>query len=238
MPIQKNKKDNNYLKNKYLIYGPPKAGKSTFAANIGDEKHQSVFLCCEPGHRFLPNINRYETEKGKQPTNWTDVVDCCRELYDVDNHDYSCLVIDTVDIAWEWCTDYICKMNDITHPSEMGFGKAYQAVAKEFSNVMNKLGQQGIGFIFISHEKEYEIKVGPRSETAVSTTLSSGAKKFIHGFVDFIWYFTQDLEGNRFILTDRHDNITAGSRGDINGNSLPLKMEMDSEKVKGYLREL
>ena len=237
MPFVKTKKDTDYLKNKYLFYGPPKAGKTTIAANIGDNEHLTAFCCCEPGHRFV-SINQWTNSKGKQPTNWMDIVECCRELYDVENHNFSCLVIDTVDIAWDWCTDYICKMNDITHPSEMGFGKAYQAVAKEFSNVFNKLGQQGIGFIFISHEKEYEVQIGPRKESCISTTLSSGAKKFIHGFVDFIWYFSSDLDGNRFILTDRHDNITAGSRGDINGGSLPLKMEMDAEKIKGYLSEL
>jgi len=73
------------------------------------------------------SINQWSNKKGKQPTGWMDVVECCRELYNTDAHNFSCLVIDTVDIAWDWCTDYICQMNEISHPSEMGFGIAYKS---------------------------------------------------------------------------------------------------------------
>ena len=102
-------------------------------------------------------------------------------------------------------------------------------------NPLLQLGQRGIGFIFISHKKEYEIKIGPRSETAVNTTIPSGAQKFIHGFVDYIWYFTQTQDGKRFVLTDRHDNINAGSRGDLELEPLPLKMPMDADVIKKLL---
>lgn len=218
------------MKKKYLIYGDPKAGKTTFCANFGDDNNKMLFFCAEPGHSQV-EIFKWERSDGHQPQNWMDFVECCRELYATDKHDFKLLVIDTVDILWNWCTEYICKVNEITHPSEMGFGKAYQAISAEFSNVCNKLGQRGIGFIFISHKKEYEVQIGPRKESCISTTLASGAQKFIHGFVDYIWYFTQTQDGKRYILTDRHNNINAGSRGDINLEPLPLKMPMDPVKV-------
>lgn len=236
LPTTKSEKEKNHLKKKYLWYGDPKSGKTTTAANFGDDNNKMLFFCAEPGHSFV-EIYRWENDRGQQPQNWMDFVTCCRELYQIDNHDFQMVVIDTVDILWNWCTDYICKMNDITHPSEMGFGKAYQAISNEFSKVCNQLGQRGIGFIFISHKKEYEVQVGPRKEMFTSTTLSAGAQKFIHGFVDYIWFFSQDLEGNRYILTDRHDYINAGSRGDINEEPLPLKMEMNAKKVIEHLEK-
>jgi hypothetical protein len=119
----------------------------------------------------------------------------------------------------------------------MGFGKAYQAISKEFSNVCNKLGQRGIGFVFITHEKEYEVQIGPKMQSCIGTTLSSGAKKFIQGFVDYIWYFSTDEHGNRYILTDYHDNIYAGSRGDIDDEPLPLKMPMQAENIIKLLNQ-
>lgn len=234
LPSNKSDKERNHLKKKYLWYGDPKSGKSTTAANFGDEDNKQLFFACEPGHSEL-SIYKWEREDGHQPQDWNDFITCCRELYQTDQHDFKMLVIDTVDILWDWCTKYICKMNEISHPSEMGFGKAYQAISAEFSNVCNKLGQRGMGFIFISHKKEYEIQIGPRKESCINTTLPSGAQKFIHGFVDYIWYFTQNQEGQRYILTDRHNNINAGSRGDLNLEPLPLKMPMDSEVVKKLL---
>lgn len=230
LPKSRSKKELNHLKKKYLWYGQPKSGKSTTAANFGDDTNKMLFFASEPGHSEL-EIYKWERSDGHQPQCWQDFVDCCRELYATDKHDFKLLVIDTVDILWNWCTEYICKMNDISHPSEMGFGKAYQAISYEFSNVCNKLGQRGIGFIFISHMKEYEVQIGPRKESCIGTTLSSGAQKFIHGFVDYIWFFNQTQEGKRYILTDRHNNITAGSRGDISEKPLPLKMPMDAARV-------
>ena len=235
LPIKKSEKEKNHLKKKYLWYGSPKSGKTTIAANFGDDDNKSLFFCSEPGHSFV-EIYKWERADGHQPSNWMDFVECCRELYDTSNHDFSLLVVDTVDILWQWCTDYVCQMNDISHPSEMGFGKAYQAISKEFSNICNKLGQRGIGFVFISHPKEYEAKIGPRTETRVTTTLASGAQKFIHGFVDYIWYFSKNEEsGERFILTDRCDGITAGSRGDITDVPLPVKMPMNPLIMKKHL---
>lgn len=230
LPKKKSSKERNHLKKKYLIYGDPKSGKTTFCANFGDDEHKMLFFCSEPGHGEV-EIYKWERKDGHQPQNWMDFIECCRELYDTNSHDFSLLVIDTVDILWNWCTDYICKMNDISHPSEMGFGKAYQAISAEFSKVCNQLGQRGIGFIFISHKKEYSVQVGPREQMFTSTTLASGAQKFIHGFVDYIWFFTQTLDGKRYILTDRSENINAGSRGDINLEPLPLRMPMDPKRV-------
>jgi len=236
LPSAKSKRETNRLKRKYLFYGDPKAGKSTTIANFGDADNKVLFFCAEPGHSFL-EIYKWETDDGKQPAHWMDFIKCCSDLATQD-HDFKCLAIDTVDILWNWCTDYICKMNDITHPSELGFGKGYQAISSEFSRVCNKLGQMGIGFIFVSHKKEYEAQIGPRKETMTSTTLTAGAKKFIHGFVDYIWYFTQTFEGERYILTDKSDNIVAGSRGIKDGEQLPLKMPMDVEFIKNKLEEL
>lgn len=235
LPTKKSEKETHHLKKKYLWYGDPKSGKTTTAANFGDKENKMLFFCSEPGHSFV-EIYKWENANGQQPSNWMDFVECCRELYKTDNHDFKLLVIDTVDILWNWCTDYICTMHDITHLSELGFGKGYQAVNAEFSKICNGLGQKGVGFIFISHKKEYEVQIGPTKQSCINTTLPAGAQKFIHGFVDYIWYFTSNSEGTRYILTDRHNNINAGSRGDIRVEPLPLKMKMNSVDVITHLK--
>lgn len=245
LPNSKSSKTIDPLLFNYLWYGKPKSGKSTTASEFGngeDGESKSLFFATEPGHKLLTiykweKPNPLNPDKMMGPENWVDFVTCCGELSSQE-HDFKLLVIDTVDILWNWCTDFVCQQNGISHPSEMGFGKAYQAISKEFSRVCNKLANRGIGFIFISHEKEYEIKVGPRTETAVSTTLAAGARKFIEGFVDFIWYFSSSLDGDRYVQTRRADNINAGSRGDKNLPPLPEKMQMDAKTILDEMKKL
>ena len=237
LPKKKSEIEKNHLKKKYLWYGRPKSGKTTVASYFGgDDDNKTIFFCTEPGHSFV-EIYKWENGQGKQPTQWMDFVECCRELYTQD-HDFSLLAIDTVDILWGWCTKYICDLNEISHPSEMGFGKAYQAIAAEFSKVCNHLGQKGIGFIFISHEKEYEIQNGPRKESAITTTLPSGAAKFIHGFVDYIWHFNSTVDGKRYVQTARADNINAGSRGNVMHDPLPIRMPMNPQLIIEQLNKV
>lgn len=245
LPKKKTEKSLDPLLFNYLWYGKPKSGKSTTASELADAAEtgsEALFFATEPGHKLL-EIFKWEKEDPRNPNktvgpeNWNDFLSCCKELYEED-HNYRLLVVDTADILWEWCTDHVCMLNDISHPSELGFGKGYQAIAAEFKRACNKLGQRGIGFVFVSHEKEYEITVGPRKETAVTTTLATGARKFIEGFVDFIWYFSSSLDGERYIRTKRGDNINAGSRGDKKLPPLPEIMEMDSKEIIKEMKKL
>lgn len=243
LPTEKSKKRTNPLQCKYLWYGKPKIGKTTTAselAEVNDDGSRALFFPTEPGHNFVEIYKWQKTVKGKSvnPENWTDFVTCCGELATQEEAIYKMLVIDTVDILWKWCDEYICKMNDISHPSEMGFGKAYQAIAAEFSRVLNKLGNRGIGLIFISHRKEYEIKVGPRAETAYTHTLPAGATKFLDGFVDFIWFFSKDENEQRYIQTQWADNINAGSRGDKRKKPLPDRIEMEAKIIAEQVSKL
>ncbi len=229
MPLPKARSgiEPNYLKKIYLIYGEPKAGKTTVAAAFGDDKDNKVlFFPTEPGHKFQSIYKYAINDKGDAPFKWEHFQECVKELATTE-HQFKCVVIDTVDNLFSWCGDYTNAKNDIQHESDLGFGKGYAAIKKEFERVINFLGQRDIGIIFISHAKSEEKEINKRKLTAIGPTLGNTGSKVVRGLSDYILYFYQDSDGRRLIRTKGSESIVAGDRS----GKLPEIMPMDVKKL-------
>lgn len=226
LPTKRSQVESNYLKKIYLFYGEPKAGKTTTAARFGDDdKNKVLFFPTEPGHKFQ-SIYKWETDKHEAPTRWEHFQLCVRELAS-STHEFKCVVIDTVDILFDWCAAYTNKKQQIEHESDLGFGKGYAAIKKEFHAVINFLGQKDIGIIFISHAKAEEREVNKRKLTHVGPSLGNTASKVVLGLCDYIFYFNFDYDGSRIITTKGSESIIAGDRSGV----LPGSIPMDAEKL-------
>lgn len=230
LPTKKSEKEKDYLKKIYLWYGIPKVGKTTTAANFGDDKdHKILFFPTEPGHKFQ-EIYKWQTNEGLDPSSWDHWLQCCREIAK-DDGGFKCIAVDTLDNLWKWCTLYSNNMLGITHESEMGFGKGYHAVRDEFFKPLNWLTQNGYGIIFMSHEATSERQIGPRKISFTDTTLPGTCRKLVHGICDYILYFGADHDGKRTIRTKATENINAGDRSGL----LPELIDMDANKLKAAL---
>lgn len=231
MPTSKTIKEPDYLKKIYLMYGSPKAGKTTTVAGFGDDETNKVlFFCTEPGHKFQ-EIYAWKNSAEETPCRWTDFIEFAKEVTSTE-HDFKAIAIDTLDNLWKWCEFHVCRKLDIEHQSDMGFGKGYHAVRDEFFKPINYLSQKGYGIIFLSHESTSEKQVGPRKITFTDTTLPGTCKKLVHGLCDYILYFGQDHEGKRYIRTKATENINAGDRSGV----LPEFLEMNPEILKQALK--
>jgi len=231
IPTSKTIKEPDYLKKIYLMYGSPKAGKTTTVAGFGDDKKNKIlFFCTEPGHKFQ-EIYAWKNDEGEYPCSWLEFKNFCREVATTD-HDFKALAIDTLDNLWKWCELYMCAKLGIDHQSDMGFGKGYHAVRDEFFKPINYLTQKGYGIIFLSHESSSERQVGPKKITYIDTTLPGTCKKLIHGLCDYILYFGQDEEGKRYIRTKANESINAGDRS----GELPEFIDMDPKKLTNALK--
>ena len=146
--------------------------------------------------------------------------------------EFKCLIIDTADNLFDWCQAYVRKRDGITHESDQGFGKGYDALKKEFGAPINYLAQKGYGVIFLSHAKDMEVEEKNRKFNKTDTTLPNTAKKIIHPLVDYIFYFHADDQGNRLIRTKGNQAVNAGDRG----GWLPEIMPMDSRTLIENLR--
>ncbi|MGE6227595.1 ATP-binding protein [Paenibacillus chitinolyticus] len=119
---------------------------------------------------------------------------------------YRNFIIDTSDVAWKYCVQYVCKMNGWSHPSDAEWGKGWQACADEWFFEMDqliKLGTEGspCTVINILHDTEKEFK--PKGKEKFNKTIlniPAGGRAVVYDKVDFVIHCSietgKDSNGN------------------------------------------
>ncbi len=209
-----------------LLYGPPKIGKSTFASKINPDK--TLFIATEPG---LGSLEVYEAPV----SNWEEFLAVGQEIAeDVKkgkDRRFDVVAVDTVDELYRFCSAYVCAQLGIKHPSDADYGKGWSAVTDEFRLRIGKLANLGLGVWFISHAEDREVKKKVGSKTVTQPTLSGQARKFLVGFVDFI--FLAEWEGEeekskRVLRTQGAEHHEAGGRVPEGSSPLPDPLPLDA----------
>jgi AAA domain len=164
-----------------LVYGPTKIGKSTLCSNA----EGAVFLATEPGLNAL-DVFQVPVQS------WEDLLSACAEIGE-GKHAFKTVVIDTIDNAFKFCTDYILKKHNIEHESDLGYGKGYALINNEFQRVLTKLAFLPYGLFLISHAKEIEIETRTGKYTRIVPTLPDKARKIVLGMVDMVLFCDLEL---------------------------------------------
>lgn len=217
LPTQKSEPKDKLGAYSWLIYGEKKIGKTSLAAQFPD----ALFMMFEPGGKGLSIYQR-------DISSWKEFKEYIKLLKSTDQ--FKTVIIDTVDIAYERCMADVGKREGFDHPSEMNdFGKSWQMVSKEFSNVIYELINTGRGVMFLSHAKQAEIEESSgKKYNKIIPTMSGQARSFVSGFVDIIAYY--GYYGTERLLTLRgSDAVDAGHR--VDGRFLVEKEGDKSERV-------
>jgi AAA domain len=159
-----------------LWYGPTKIGKTSTCAHADG----ALFLATEPG---LNALDVFQTPI----TSWDDLLNACAEIAE-GKHPFRTIIIDTIDNAYKFCTDYVLKKHGIEHESDLGYGKGYALINNEFQRVLNKLAFLPYGLFLISHAKEIEVETRTEKYTRIVPTLPEKARKIVLGMVDMVLY--------------------------------------------------
>ena len=119
---------------------------------------------------------------------------CCNACAEITDgkHPFKTVIIDTIDNAYKFCTDYILKKFKIEHESDLGYGKGYAIVNNEFQRVLTKLAFLPYGLFLVSHAKEIEVETRTAKYTRIVPTLPDKARKIVLGMVDMVLFC--DLE--------------------------------------------
>ena len=157
-----------------LVYGQTKIGKSTFCADA----ENALFLATEPG---LNALDVYQVPV----QSWDDLLNACAEI-EKGGHFFKTVIIDTIDNAYKFCTDYIVKKYKIEHESDLGYGKGYALVNNEFQRVLTKMAFLPYGLFLVSHAKEVEVETRTEKYTRIVPTLPDKARKIVLGMVDMV----------------------------------------------------
>lgn len=128
-----------------FMYGTPKSGKTTIASKFPG----SLILGFEKGWNTLPGV------KAVAVNSWTEFRKYLILLKDPETKEmYQTIVIDTADIAYDYCVDYICSQNNADTIGDIPYGKGYDLVAKEFDSCIRKILQMDYGLVLISHSTD------------------------------------------------------------------------------------
>ena len=198
------------LRNKYvLLYGKPKVGKTSFAAQCPN----NLIFSFEKGVNFLPGVYAADVPK------WTDFKALLKQLDKEEvKQKFHTVTIDTVSIAWNLCEQYICSQNNVRALGDIPWGKGYALLKDEFSNALRQISMMGYGIILITHAK-IAVKKTDDDDTVeyISPNIPERAQDIVNALVDIIGYIDAQFEDDgvtsrRTLVTRGTSTIVAGSR--------------------------
>ena len=179
-----------------LFYGEPKSGKTTTAARF----EKNLLLGFEKGYNAIPGVMA-------QPINsWAEFRKVLRQLKDPKAKEmYYTITIDTADIAYDYCTKYICDNAlradggyGVDNISDIPYGKGYNMVSKEFDECLRSIIMMDYGLILISHATDKTFKDEAGNEyNKIVPTLDKRANNVVARMADIIGYsrIVTDSEG-------------------------------------------
>ena len=161
-----------------LFYGEPKSGKTTIASKFPG----ALIFAFEKGYSALPGAM-------VMPINsWRDFRQYMKLLAEEETKDmYQTIVIDTADIAYDYCNEYICKQEGVDTIGDIDYGKGYGMVEREFDGAMRRILQLDYGLVMISHSTERTEKNEKGEEySKIEPTLEKRARKICERTCDII----------------------------------------------------
>ncbi len=163
-----------------FFYGEPKSGKTTIASKFP----QSLLLAFEKGYNALAGVKA-------QPINsWAEFLKVIRQLRDEKVKEmFETIIIDTADIAYQYCEKYICSNNGADTIADIPYGKGYSLVGTEFDEKLRSIVQMGYGIVLISHatDKTFTDEAGNQYNKIVPT-LDKRANNIVARMTDIIGY--------------------------------------------------
>ena len=107
---------------------------------------------------------------------------------------YSTIVIDTADIAYDYCVKYVCAKasdakNDYENIGDIPYGKGYKMAETEFDECLRKILQMDYGLVLISHATDKTFTDTNGNEyNQIVPTLDNRARKICERTCDIIGY--------------------------------------------------
>jgi len=212
LPEEMKEPCDDFFRYMILIYGRPGIGKSSFAASFPD----TLMLSAERVSKGIQCFDFNAEEGGVH--NWEVFQAAIKLLEKTDR--FQTVAIDTIDALYNHCLRYVCQKEGMTHPSDDGYGKGWDAIKKEFTHWLDRLWATGRGVVFTSHAKEVEVKSHTgEAYTRIQPTMSGQAYAFIKAKTDFVFYaeYYRDDQGNplRILVTAGDDVVDAKSAGNL-----------------------
>ena len=185
LSLQPNKVSRDMRGYSVLMYGTPKSGKTTTASKFP----KALLVAFEKGYSAIPNVLA-------APVNsWAEFRQLLKQLEKPEAKEtYLTVVIDTADIAYDYCVKYICSKasdakNDYENIGDIPYGKGYKMAETEFDECLRKILQMDYGLVLISHATDKTFTDTNGNEyNQIVPTLDNRARKICERTCDIIGY--------------------------------------------------
>lgn len=173
---------------KIVVYGPPKVGKSTFAASAP----KAIGIITEEG---LDNI---DVDAFPRASSIDDVMSAISTLYS-QPHEYQTVFVDSLDWLEPLILAKVCQEHRVKNIEEIGYGKGYvfaEDMWRSFFAGLDALrNERGMTIICIAHEQINKVKnpVLADDYDAYSLKLNKKAVGIINEWADVIGFAAHEV---------------------------------------------
>jgi len=193
-----------------LVFGEAGTGKTSFAAQFPN----ALFAATETGTKALSvyNVNVAEKARTEGKLSWVVFRELVNEFISGE-HDFETFVIDTEDVLYEWCLEYIThKLGG--HPGELNdFGASWAELKKEFREPHEQIKNNGYGLVSISHAKYKEIEdINGRKRDKLMPTVGGSSAKYLIDDSDIVILYNKNGEGERVLSLEPTNDFTGKQR--------------------------
>jgi len=173
---------------KIVVYGPPKVGKSTFAATSPN----AIGIVIEEG------IDNIDVPAFPKAETFADVMQAIATLY-TETHEYQTVFVDSLDWLEPLILAKVCADNNVDNIEKIGFGKGYifaDDLWKQFFTGLDALrNEKGMTVICIAHEQVTKVKNPSLSDDydAFSLKLNKRATAIASEWADIIGFCNYEV---------------------------------------------
>ncbi len=183
LPTEERVPSNKVQDYSYLFYGRKGIGKTTLACEFPDV----YLLALEPGDTGL-------RVKSMRVPDWEHYVGYI-DLLVKKNDPSITVVVDVIDLAYDYIYDKTCKDQLIDSPTEENdFGATWRRIRKAFRQQFQRILSLPGGKVFLSHDQEKTFETRHGEVERVQPTMSKQALAEVEGLVDFVGFYEYDDE--------------------------------------------
>lgn len=221
LPKEKSNPQFDFSREKILLYGDPKIGKTSLVAAIPEEVARILFIATEDGHsKVSAYVHRVKS--------WTEFDRVIKEL-ETGIPQFNMVCVDTIEGLWYLYLEDFLKTHGAAHEGDVGggYGKGYAMLTRGFVQAFFGLQRINAGWIFISHARltPIEQEQGHRDfyEATLPVDKNHQIRDSINGLCDYILFFTTGTTTENGVTTSNCRMLrTNGTREYIAGARWPL----------------